>query len=87
MMGVFSKLERHPPATKTDFVEDSSEKPTPADVEKVGEAGLVEDSARPSHHVHPEAERAVVRKLDWRVPPLVAALCMNKKYYIYQNIS
>ena len=28
-----------------------------------------------SHHVNPEIEKAVVRKLDWRVPPLLGALC------------
>ena len=28
-----------------------------------------------THHIDPELERRVVRKLDWHVPPLVAFLC------------
>ena len=28
-----------------------------------------------AHHIDPELERRVVRKLDWHVPPLVAFLC------------
>ena len=26
-------------------------------------------------HVDAEAEKRLVRKMDWRIPPLVAALC------------
>ena len=75
-MGLFSK----PPATVTDPVEDSDSSPTRIDSEKAA-IDLQEDiNAQPvHHHVHPEAERALVRKLDWRVPPLVAALCMARR--------
>lgn len=75
-MGFFSKLSRAPPPTTTDYVEEQTGGTFGSDAEKVIEGSQVENKAQPpNHHVHPEAERAVVRKLDWRVPPLVVALC------------
>ena len=75
-MGLFSKLGRDPPPTTTDYVEKQNGGRL-SDTEKGVEGAQVEDTAQPHrHHVHPDAERAVVRKLDWRVPPLVMSLCM-----------
>ena len=76
-MGLFGRFERSAPATVTDFVEDSDgTAPEVVDAEK-GTVGVQENSGAPlpQHHVHPDAEKAVVRKLDWRLPPLVSVLC------------
>ncbi|MCJ1297972.1 hypothetical protein MMC08_000761 [Hypocenomyce scalaris] len=73
-MRLFSKLGRDPPPTTTDNVEEQNGGRL-SDTEKGVEGAQVEDTAQPHrHHVHPDAERAVVRKLDWRVPPLVMSL-------------
>lgn len=77
-MGLSSKLGRAPPPPTTiDYVEEQTEDRFQSDAEKVIEGSQVENSVQtPIHHINPEAEKAVVRKLDWRVPPLVVALCM-----------
>jgi hypothetical protein len=65
-MGIFSK--KVPPPTSTDLVEEDAamhEKNMPSQLE----------NAHPQPHIDPEMEKRVVRKLDWRVPPLVATLC------------
>ena len=77
-MGLLSRFEREPPATTTDYVEEVVPSP-PLDVEKA--RGETQDEGNPAghhHHFDPEAEKRVVRKLDWRVTPLVSALCMSK---------
>jgi len=75
-MGFLSKRERIAPAITTDNIEDAPAI-TSIDAEK-GHGALHESAAAPvsSHRVDPEIEKAVVRKLDWRVPPLLGALCM-----------
>lgn len=76
-MGLFTKFARDPPPTTTDSVEEQTGRHFESDAEKVIEGSQVENGVQPhNHHVHPEIERAVVRKLDWRVIPLVLALCM-----------
>ena len=79
-MGLFGKLERPAPPTATDFVE-SDGNPPGIDVEKAT-TGIQEDANVPvhQHHVHPDAERAVVCKMDWRIPPLLGFLCMREKH-------
>jgi hypothetical protein len=55
--------------------------PSPAqlsgDPEKANEDVQLESTTvgAQAHHIDPELERRVVRKLDWHVPPLVAFLC------------
>ncbi len=80
-MGVFSKSKVNPPPTTTDYAEGIDLSPDRVnteqgiehfDAEHTKEAGGGQAHRR--HHVDPEAERRVVRKLDWRVPPLVATL-------------
>ena len=44
------------------------------DAEKVVSDNL-EESGGGQHKMDPELEKRVVRKLDWRVPPLVSGLC------------
>ena len=68
-MGLFNKIKKSPPPTATDLVEDDK------DVEKTteyvhGEEGL----QQPHHHVHPDIEKRVIRKMDLRVVALVSAL-------------
>ncbi|MCJ1399258.1 hypothetical protein MMC11_002460 [Xylographa trunciseda] len=73
-MGLLSKFERDPPATTTDYVDEAVPSP-PVDVEKArGEVQEEGSALAHHHHVDPEAEKRVVRKLDWRVTPLVSAL-------------
>lgn len=72
-MGFLNKLTQDAPPTTTDYVEDGTGTAS-RDVEK--STGETTTAAGPHHHhVYPEAEKRVVRKLDWRVPTLVSALC------------
>jgi len=76
-MGLLNKFARDPPATTTDYVEDDTGTAS-RDIEKSTGAARVETATGPHpHHVYPEAEKRVVRKLDWRVPTLVSALCTS----------
>lgn len=75
-MDFSSKRESTAPDTVTDYIEDA---PTAIAIdEEKGHSEPHEDTAAPvaSHHVDPAIEKAVVRKLDWRLPPLLGALCM-----------
>lgn len=74
-MGFLKKFVRDPPATTTDYVQDGNETVL-RDIEKSTAGTEVRTATLPHYqHVHPEAEKRVVRKLDWRVPTLVSALC------------
>lgn len=74
-MGFLNKLAPDAPPTTTDYVEDGTGTAS-RDVEKsTGEARATTTVGPHHHHVYPEAEKRVVRKLDWRVPTLVSALC------------
>ena len=70
-MGVFDKLKKDPPPTATDVVEDEKEIGLAKTTERVDE-----ETASPlhQHHVHPEIEKRVIRKMDFHVVPLVTAL-------------
>ena len=72
-MGILNRLARDPVSTTTDPVQ-----PSAADTEKVaGTADGSEHGAIATRHaVSPDVERRVVRKLDRRMVPLVAGLCM-----------
>lgn len=74
-MGFLSRYQRAAPPTTTDPLED---KPTslPLDLEKIHAQGNEVESTIPSHehHVLPDTERKVVRKMDFRIIPLVTAL-------------
>lgn len=87
-MSFFSKRERERkrtvPATATGSIEDA---PTPIAIdEEKGHSELHEDPAAPaaSQHVDPAIEKAVVRKLDWRLPPLLGALCMFEMWALLE---
>ena len=75
-MGFFGRFGRVAPATTTDYVEESDGKAPEIDAEK-NAVDFQENINPPAHrhHVHSDAEKAVVRKLDWRLPPLVGVLC------------
>lgn len=63
-MGIFTK----PPPTASDLVEDEK---------KVGfdpSSEEIERRAPQAHHVHPDIEKRVVRKMDLRIVSLVTAL-------------
>ena len=68
-MQLKSKLERDPPPTNTAFAERAEKASFDNDLEKDGSDP--DTKAEPVQHsqqrASPEAERAVVRKLDWRV--------------------
>ena len=84
-MGLLSKFERQPPATTTDYVEEAVAS-SPVDVEKAHVEMQDEGNAVVHHHhIDPEAEKRVVRKLDWRVTPLVSALCMSKIFHSHRS--
>ena len=81
-MGLLSKFEWQPAAPTADYVEEAIPSP-PSDVEKAYGEMHDEGNALPHHHhIDPEAEKRVVRKLDWRVTPLVSALCVSKNTMI-----
>ena len=65
-MGILSKKVE--PPTSTALVEEDA-----AMQEKNMSSEL--ENAHPTPRIDPEMEKRVVRKLDWRVPPLVASLC------------
>lgn len=74
-MGFLDRFARDAPPTTTDYVEDGTGTVS-RELEKGPDGAKVEPATGPHHHhVYPEAEKRVVRKLDWRVPPLVSALC------------
>ena len=74
-MGLPGRLGGDPPTTSTDYVEGDGNI-SPVDAEKV-DVGARENSVGEEHypHIHLEAERAVVHKIDLRVIPLVSGLC------------
>lgn len=77
-MSLLKKFERGALATTTDLIEKPDGITSVVDAEKAA-AAIQEDVNAPGHHhVHPDAEKAVVRKMDWRIPPLVSALCRNQ---------
>ena len=80
-MGLLGKFNRVHPPTLTDYVEKSEGSPLEASQDDPEKTGIFmkdnADTGEHHHHIHPDAERAVVRKLDWRVPPLVGALCTS----------
>lgn len=70
----------HPTKLSMEFLT-KGEEPTPTD-QVEGDAAVREkdmsselEMAQPHPQVDPEIEKRVVRKLDWRVPPIVATLC------------
>ena len=75
-MGLLDRFARPAPATATDPVEDVGKDGSESDPEKAGH-GLQVDMAITPHnpHIDPEIEKSVVRKLDWKVTPLVTVLC------------
>lgn len=72
-MGFFAKLGRTPAPTTTDLVGDDKRASAEEDIEKVGPGTELETRHQPLRH-DTAAERAVVRKLDWRVPVLLGVL-------------
>lgn len=68
-MQLKSKLERDPPPTKTTFLRHAEKASFDNDLEKDGSDPdtKVEHVQHSQQRASPEAERAVVRKLDWRV--------------------
>ena len=64
-----TKLERHPPPTNTAYLTEAEKPSLDDDLEKASDA-LPRESDHVFHpqlRTNPEAERAVIRKLDWRV--------------------
>lgn len=74
-MGFLSKFQRAPPPTSTDPMKDQTTS-LPLDLEKSHVQGDEVESTIPSHehHVLPDIERIVVRKMDFRIVPLVTSL-------------
>ncbi|KAI4202701.1 MAG: hypothetical protein LQ350_002367 [Teloschistes chrysophthalmus] len=69
-MGFWQKVEHPAPPTTTDYVEDDRKVAPNGDAEKMGRGLDVESNGIQPHHVHPDLERRVVRKMDLRVVPL-----------------
>lgn len=74
-MGWWSKIECSVPPTITYYVEGEQKTSSNEDVEKNGQSLHRKGEVQEHHHVHPDIERRVVRKLDFRVVSLVTALC------------
>lgn len=75
-MGFWQKVEHPAPPTTTDYVEEDRKVARDEHEEKNGLGLDVESNECQAHHVHPDLERRVVRKMDLRVVPLVSALCL-----------
>ena len=73
-MRIWSKVERSAPPTATDLADEKRASSFQSDPEK-STHGLSDQEVPHSHHVDPDLEKRVIRKMDWRVVPLVAALC------------
>ena len=75
-MGFFNKVSRVPPPTTTDLVQDEkAPSPSPLDLEKKADEVEAATYQSPNHHhVLPHIEKRVVRKMDFRIVPLVTAL-------------
>lgn len=74
-MGLLEKYRRAPPTTSIDPVKGQNNA-LPLDLEKNHVQGSEIESTTPSHehHVLPSIEKKVVRKMDFRIVPLVTAL-------------
>lgn len=74
-MGLLGKYQRAPPTTSIDPVKDQTTS-LPFDLEKSHVQRNEVESTIPSHehHVLPDIEKKVVRKMDFRIVPLVTAL-------------
>lgn len=74
-MGFPGKHQRAPPATSTDPIKDQTTS-LPLDLEKSHVRGNEVESTIPphEHHVLPDTEKKVIRKMDLRIVPLVTAL-------------
>ena len=68
-MGLF----KDPPPTATDPIEDNGSDPEKAPIP--AEQGSTSSPGAAHHHVNPEVEKRVVRKLDLRFTTLVGFLC------------
>ena len=75
-MGLFRKLTRVPPPTATDVVQDESQIPSAVDLEKHrNDLSTIETMPQTQNEaVLPAVEKRVVRKMDFRIVPLVTAL-------------
>lgn len=73
-MGLLGKFQRTPPPTSTDPVNDQTTYPS-FDPEKSYVRGHDVESLHQSHDRHflSDTERKVVRKMDFRIVPLVTA--------------
>ena len=83
-MGIFDRFTRPAAPTVTDPVVDAAESPVDEgkDIEKSAPTETVE-STPVRHHVSPEVEKRVVRKLDMHAMPLIAVLCTK---YLYAKL-
>lgn len=73
-MGFLSRFARAPPPTATEFVEADNGKPQIAEKAGLHDEELASTTHTHQRHVVPEIERRVVRKMDFRIVPLVTAL-------------
>ncbi|KAL9029938.1 MAG: hypothetical protein Q9196_001886 [Gyalolechia fulgens] len=73
-MGLWKKMERPRPPTTTDFVEGEKPGSSIVDVEQSNQSLDINSDRQQPRHVHPDIEKRVIRKLDYRVMPLVSAL-------------
>lgn len=71
-MGFLKKVEHPAPPTTTDYVEQLSPSD---DVEKNSPSVDTNSGVQEPHHANPQLEKRVIRKLDFRVVPLLSALC------------
>ena len=78
-MGIFSPKAGLP--TSTDLAAAHPQTNASADPEKASADSQIEDPRNGAGHhgVDPAIEARLIRKLDWRLPPLVAALCIAPK--------
>lgn len=75
-MNIQHRLGHVPPPTVIDHIEDEEKHlPKDDDLDR-GQASHVENSIQRSYPgINRDAERAVIRKLDLRVPTLLGVLC------------
>ena len=75
-MAVFGRFTRSAAPTVTDPAMDAAESPIDEEkgIEKASHHEAV-DAQPTRHHVAPDVEKRVVRKLDMHAMPLIAVLC------------
>lgn len=69
------------PQSMTGSTRNGKEVSSATETEEKGQIVEADGGMQSYRHAHLDSERAVVRKLDWRIPTLLAVLCWFVPFY------